>query len=142
MNDEIIVKVISILVGFCLGHIVGAVTGKWILKSYRSKSDTYFLKSEVPTTLAKLYNKYYNEEDDSAKFYNRVKLPSPCNEFDYKLVIKFLKDSPYEYLVLFSDTVEILSVRKEERPDKSVNIKISLRSRNDMYLIKSLVKLL
>lgn len=89
-----------------------------------------------------MYSKYYDKEDKDAKFYNRVKLPSPCEEFDYKLVIKFLRDSPYEYLVLFSNMVEILSVKREERPDRSVNIKINLRSKNDMYLIRSLVKLL
>lgn len=143
MNEEagVIIKILSLLVGFCLGSAIGSIVRK-INSESNKKSDTYFLKSEVLVTLAKLYNKYYSEEDDSAKFYNRVKLPSPCEEFDYKLVIKFLRDSPYEYLVLFSNMVEILSVRREERPDRSVNIKINLRSKNDMYLIRSLVKLL
>lgn len=138
MNEEIVIRILSSLVGFLLGLVVGLLT----IERSNKKSNTYFLKSEIPNILPKLYSKYYNKEDEDARFYNKVKLPSPCKEFDYKLVIKFLQDSPYEYFVLFSDMIEILSVRREVRPDKSVNIKISIRSKNDMYLIKSLVKLL
>lgn len=138
MNEEIIVRVLSSLVGLLLGLIVGLLT----VEKSNKKSNTYFLKSEIPNILPKLYSRYYDKENEDSRFYNKVKLPSPCKEFDYKLVIKFLQDSPYEYFVLFSDTTEILSVRKEVRPDKSVNIRISLRSKNDMYLIRSLVKLL